>query len=220
LGYFALPFTIFAVVGATNALNLSDGLDGLAGSLSVVMLACLLFIGITYNDDILICLPLLLMAPLLAFLKFNWHPAKVFMGDSGSLFLGFTIALLCIYALKYINPSSVLFLMAIPILDTLMVMKRRKQRKQSMLVADKNHLHHILLSFKKNKTFTVKSLIKLQIAFGLIFIQVYDKSDLINLILFIILFFTFFNLFDPRISYREIKKLQKKKSIKEATTND
>jgi UDP-GlcNAc:undecaprenyl-phosphate GlcNAc-1-phosphate transferase len=131
------------------------------------------------------------------------------MGDSGSLFLGFTIALLSIYSLEYINPASILFLAAIPLLDTLMVMRRRKQRGQSMFVADKNHIHHILLKFKKDKLFTVKSLIKFQILFALIFIQVYDKSDFINIILFAVLFLIFFNLFDPRMSYRKSNKKRK-----------
>jgi UDP-GlcNAc:undecaprenyl-phosphate GlcNAc-1-phosphate transferase len=85
-------------------------------------------------------------------------------------------------------------------------MRRRKQRNQSLFVADKNHLHHILLSFKKDKLFTVASLIKLQVLFALIFIQVYNKSDFINLILFALLFFIFFTLFDPRMSHRTKKR--------------
>ena len=209
LGYLALPFTIFAVVGFTNALNLTDGLDGLAGSISIIMLSGLLYIGVQQNDCTLIYLPIFLISLLLSFLWFNWHPAKVFMGDSGSLFLGFVIALLSIYALKYINPSSILFLAAIPMLDTLMVMKRRRQRGQSLFIADKNHLHHILLGFKKDKQFTVYVLIQLQVLFTLIFIQIYDKSDFINLILFALLFFIFFTLFDPRIAYRKKDKKTK-----------
>ena len=216
LGWFALPFTVFAVVGFTNALNLTDGLDGLASSISIVILVSLSYLGFIHDDLFLSCIPLLLVASLLAFLIFNWYPAKIFMGDSGSLFLGFTIAMLSIYALKYINPSSILFLAAIPLLDTLVVMRRRRQRKQSLFTADKNHLHHILLKFKKDKLFTVASLIRLQILFALIFIQVYDKSDTINLVLFTLLFFIFFTLFDPRMSYRKPKKNKSKiKHLKE-----
>ena len=211
LGYLTLPFTIFAIVGFTNALNLTDGLDGLAGSISIAMLLGLLYIGINHDDNILIYLPLFLISSLLAFLVLNWHPAKVFMGDSGSLFLGFTIALLSIYALNYINPVSILFLAAIPMLDTLIVMRRRKQRGQSLFEADKNHLHHILLSVKKDHLFTVTSLLKIQLIFGLIFIQVYDKSDLINLMLFSVSFMVFFKLFDPRGMYRRKEKKSKKR---------
>ena len=214
LGYFALPFTIFAIVGFTNALNLTDGLDGLASSISIVILLSLTYIGITHEDFLLTFMALLLVAPLLAFLIFNWYPAKVFMGDSGSLFLGFTIAILSIYALKYINPSSILFLAAIPLLDTFVVMRRRKQRKQSLFVADKNHLHHILLKFKQDKLFTVSSLIRLQVLFALIFVQVHNKSDLINLILFWLLFSIFFALFDPRMRYRDSMRKKRSKSKK------
>jgi len=202
LGYFALPFTIFAIVGVTNAINLTDGLDGLAASISIVILLGLLYIGIKHNDYLLTALPMLVIGPLLVFLYFNWQPAKVFMGDSGSLFLGFSIILPIIYALKYVNPVSTLFLVAIPVLDTLIVMRRRQQRKKSLFVADKNHLHHILLSFKKDKLFTVKSLIALQVLFTLIFIQVHDKSDMINLVLFSLLFIIFYKLFDPRLHIR------------------
>ena len=210
LGYFALPFTIFAVVGFTNALNLTDGLDGLAGSISIVILASLLYIGVINSDPILIYLPVFLISSLLAFLFFNWYPAKVFMGDSGSLFLGFSISILSIYALEYINPASILFLAAIPLLDTLIVMRRRKQRNQSLFVADKNHLHHILLNFKKDKIFTVATLIKLQLVFVLIFVQVHHQSDFINLILFTILFLVFFKLFDPRSQHRKKTKRSRK----------
>ena len=220
LGYFALPFTIFAVVGFTNALNLTDGLDGLAGSISIVILTSLVYIGYKNADPILIYVPLFLIAPLLAFLYFNWYPATVFMGDSGSLFLGFSISMLSIYALEYINPSSILFLAAIPLLDTLMVIRRRKQRGQSVFIADKNHLHHILLGFKKDKMFTVASLLKLQIVFALIFMQVYDKSNFINLVLFLILFSIFFTLFDPRMNYRKKKKKKKKLQHTQTTTEE
>jgi len=203
LGYFALPFTIFALAGFTNALNLTDGLDGLAGSISIVIAAGLLYIGIAHADHFLILSSLSLIAVLLAFLRYNWYPAKVFMGDSGSLFLGFVLGVLAVYALRYIHPISGFFLAAIPLLDTLMVMKRRKQRGQSLFVADKNHLHHILLKMKGEKKEAVRVLIKWQILFTLIFVQVSDKSDLINALLFALLFRIFFKLFDPRMDYRK-----------------
>jgi UDP-GlcNAc:undecaprenyl-phosphate/decaprenyl-phosphate GlcNAc-1-phosphate transferase len=97
------PFTFFAIAGFTNALNLIDGLDGLAGSVSLVMLIAFLAIGITYNDSLIITLSSSFITVLLAFLVFNWHPAKIFMGDSGSLTLGFVIALLSILSIKYIT---------------------------------------------------------------------------------------------------------------------
>lgn len=199
LGYFALPITVLFLVGFTNALNLSDGLDGLAVSLTIIISSSLFYIGYINNDKLLITLPLLIIVTLIPFLFLNWHPAKIFMGDSGSLFLGLLLALLIVHALKYINPSAILFLGAIPLLDTLLVMERRREKKKPIFTADKNHLHHLLLQLKQNQVFAVLTLIKLQLIFTLIFLQVYNKSDFINVLLFIFLFFIFLKLFDPEI---------------------
>ncbi|MHB0993919.1 MAG: glycosyltransferase family 4 protein [Sulfurovum sp.] len=83
LGWFALPFTVFAVVGFTNALNLIDGLDGLAATVSIVILGAFLWVGYVYDDSFMTVLSGVFIATLLAFLVYNWHPASIFMGDSG-----------------------------------------------------------------------------------------------------------------------------------------
>lgn len=224
LGYLALPFTIFAIVGFTNALNLTDGLDGLAGSISIIILSAILVIGVINNDNTLIVWSAILIAVILGFLFLNWHPAKVFMGDSGSLLLGFIIAILSIKSLNYINPASVLFLAAVPILDTLIVFRRRMQRGISPFTADNNHLHHILNNIKQDKAFTVKMLITIQVAFSCIFLQVHQQDDALNLLSFLLLFSIFFNLFDPRARRRAKtarlrKKYQKEKSLKTPLVN-
>lgn len=211
LGYLALPFTLLSIVGFTNALNLSDGLDGLAGSLSIIILTAILIIGIKYDDLTLIVWSALLISVVLAFLFLNWHPAKVFMGDSGSLLLGFVIALLSIKTLEYVHPIAVLFLGAVPILDTLVVFRRRLQRGQSPFKADKNHLHHILNNIKQDKAFTVKMLLLIQFVFSCMFLQLHTQSDELNLIVFFVLFLVFFELFDPRARRRaKDAKLRKK----------
>ena len=92
------------------------------------------------------------MAALAAFLLFNWHPAKIFMGDSGSLTLGFVISVLAIRATEYIHPVSVVFLVSLPVFDTLIVMIRRKVSSQSMFTADKTHIHHVLFNFFEGDT--------------------------------------------------------------------
>ena len=229
-GYFALPFTIFAIVAFTNAVNLNDGLDGLAGSISIIILSAVFVIGIIYNDNTLMVWSAILVSIILAFLILNWHPAKVFMGDSGSLLLGFIIAILSIKSLTYINPVSVLFLAAVPILDTLVVFRRRIQRGRSPFEADKNHLHHILNNIKQDKAFTVKMLISMQLVFSCMFLQLHKQDDSLNLVVFFLLFSIFFNLFDPRARRRakdarlrkkyarikyENKKLKEKKIVKE-----
>ena len=211
LGYLALPFTIFAIVAFTNAVNLSDGLDGLAGSISTIILSAIFIIGFIYQDNTLMVWSAILISVVLAFLVLNWHPAKVFMGDSGSLLLGFIIAILSIKALNYINPVSILFLAAVPILDTLVVFRRRIQRGMSPFTADKNHLHHILNNIKQDKAFTVKMLIYIQLVFSCMFFQLHKESDFLNLVVFLLLFLIFFNLFDPRAKRRpKTARLRKK----------
>lgn len=202
LGYLALPFTVFAIVAFTNAVNLSDGLDGLAGSISIIILSAIFVIGVIYHDNTLMVWSGILVAIILAFLILNWHPAKVFMGDSGSLLLGFVIAILSIKSLTYIHPASVLFLAAVPILDTLVVFRRRIQRGKSPFEADKNHIHHILNNIKQDKAFTVKMLISIQLTFSCMFLQLHKQDDALNLVVFLLLFSIFFNLFDPRARRR------------------
>jgi len=215
LGYLSIFGTIFVIVALTNSINLSDGLDGLAGSLSIIILTSLFIIGYIYDDHILIVWPALLISILVAFLLLNWHPAKVFMGDSGSLLLGFVISILSIHAIEYINPISILFLAAVPVLDTLIVFRRRIQRGKSPFTADRNHLHHILNNIKQDKAYTVKMLLLMQLAFAVMFLQIYEQDEMLNLVTFILLFLIFFNLFDPRARKRGKDSRLKKKYLKE-----
>jgi len=147
LGWFAIPFTIFAVVGFSNALNLIDGLDGLAATISMVILATFFSVGYLYDDLFMMMLSMAFIATLLAFLLFNWHPASIFMGDSGSLTLGFVISILAIKSLAYLPTVSILFIASVPLFDTLIVMIRRKIKGRSAFSADRCHFHHILKHF-------------------------------------------------------------------------
>ena len=147
LGWIALPFTILAVVGFTNALNLVDGLDGLAATVSIVILCTFFIVGYQNDDLFMMVMSGAFISSLLAFLLFNWHPASIFMGDSGSLTLGFVISMLAIKSLAYLPAVSILFIAAIPSLDTLVVMLRRKINGRPMFCADRCHMHHILRHF-------------------------------------------------------------------------
>ncbi len=168
LWYFALPFTMFALAGFTNALNLIDGLDGLAGTVAIVILLSFLYIAHAHDDALMIILCRVTIISLLAFLMFNWNPAKIFMGDSGSLFLGFIISVVAVMSLKYIHPITVFYLAAIPIVDTLVVMVRRIRKGISPFSPDKTHIHHILLGFFRKKVKkTVYFIVLMQILFSL-----------------------------------------------------
>jgi UDP-GlcNAc:undecaprenyl-phosphate GlcNAc-1-phosphate transferase len=169
LGSFALPFTIFAVVGFTNALNLIDGLDGLAATISIVIFSAFFIIGYNNSDVFMTLISAAFISALLAFLLFNWYPASIFMGDSGSLTIGFTISMLAIKSLNYVSPVSILFITAIPIIDTIIVIFRRSLARRSIFTADSCHIHHILKSFfNENTKITVIFLAFLQIIYSTI----------------------------------------------------
>jgi UDP-GlcNAc:undecaprenyl-phosphate GlcNAc-1-phosphate transferase len=194
----AYPLTYFSVIGFTNALNLIDGLDGLAASISIVILTAFWAIGVEHNDTFITLLSSLFVVSLLAFLIFNWHPASIFMGDSGSLTLGFIISILAIKSLEYIAPTSILFLTALPIINTMVVFYRRKQRHLSAFNPNHIHLHDLILSKKRSISFTVIMLCAIQIVFSMIGYSSLYNDNLFNLIEFFIIFYIFINLFDQR----------------------
>lgn len=217
----ALPFTLFAIAGLTNALNLIDGLDGLAASESLIILSTFFAIGMLYNDTLIITLSSSFIASLLVFLFFNWNPARIFMGDSGSLTLGFVIATLSILSLKYASPASILFVTVIPLLDTFIVIIRRIQRGMSPFKADKNHIHHFMYNIKGDVRVSVIIIASIQAMFSMIGFQIRAADGFLSLILFTLLFFIFLNLFDQRIRYRKTsksKKLKRSQRIEEQNT--
>jgi UDP-GlcNAc:undecaprenyl-phosphate GlcNAc-1-phosphate transferase len=147
--YIAVPITLFAIVGATNAINLADGLDGLAGGICLLIFATIGLLSYLEGNQTIGLIALALSGVLFGFLRFNTHPATIFMGDSGSQFLGFSAATLSI-ALTQETPtlSQVLplILLGFPILDTLTVMVTRISKGRSPFSADKGHFHHHLMA--------------------------------------------------------------------------
>ncbi len=192
LGILSIPFTIFAVVGFTNALNLIDGLDGLAGSVSLVILIGFIYLGFIHNDTTILYLSSILAIGISVFLLFNLHPAQIFLGDNGALFIGFVIAMVAIKLLDYISPTSVFFLTGIPILDTLFVMVNRLKNKKSPFAADKTHLHHQIFRHTQNGKKTVYILALSQMMFTLIGLSLIDNSDFLNLSIFLTTYMLFF----------------------------
>ena len=209
----ALVMTIFAVAGFTNALNLVDGLDGLAGSLSLVILGSLYYIGYVYNDQFIMIVSSFVIISLLAFLLFNWYPASIFMGDSGSLVLGFIISALSIKAISYVSDTTILFIAAVPIIDTIIVMTRRIQRGLSPFAPDKSHFHHKILMLRGSVDASVHILVSLQIILSAIGLLLRDKSDIVNLILFSVILFVFFQALDDRKQHRNLLFISKTKVV-------
>ena len=157
LTWLSLPVTIFTIIVITNSFNLIDGLDGLAGSISLVVLS-VLGIWFSLNGETVFGLILCAMAgSVLAFLQYNWQPAKIFMGDTGALILGFILAIASIkfMNLNYSLPEDSIYkfdgvigtaltVLYIPLFDTLRVFTLRIIKKKSPFRADKNHVHHVL----------------------------------------------------------------------------
>ena len=148
-GWFSWPLTILWIVGITNAINLSDGLDGLAAGISAIACGVIALLAICNGQTIMAVLMLALLGSLTGFLFFNFDPAKVFMGDSGSLFLGFTIAsssVLCAAKIETVAGLALPILaLGLPILDTMFSMLRRFLERRSLFAPDRGHFHHRLL---------------------------------------------------------------------------
>ncbi|HOX40103.1 MAG TPA: MraY family glycosyltransferase [Candidatus Brocadiia bacterium] len=146
----ALPVTVLWIVGITNAVNLIDGVDGLASGVALFVCTCNFLVSLIFGHSGMSVISCILAGSLLAFLRFNFFPAKVFLGDTGSLFLGFTLAVgSLLSAMK--STTAVFFMVPIfvlgyPIMDTMMTMARRALRGKPIMSADRGHIHHLLLS--------------------------------------------------------------------------
>jgi len=149
-GRFSWLFTVFWIIGITNAVNLSDGLDGLAAGISAIACGVIAILAMYNADVVMAILMLALLGSLTGFVLFNFQPAKIFMGDSGSLFLGFTIAsasVLCATKTETIVGLALPILaLGIPIFDTLFSMLRRFLERRSLFAPDRSHFHHQLLA--------------------------------------------------------------------------
>jgi len=147
--YLAIPFTIFALIGITNAINLSDGLDGLAGGTSLISISIIALLAFDTGGDIVVLISMAVAGSILGFLRHNTYPARLFMGDTGSQFLGFSLGVLVILLSQSVNsamsPLIPLFILGLPILDTMAVMGQRLYERRSPFSPDKNHVHHKLL---------------------------------------------------------------------------
>jgi len=147
-GIFSIPLTILWIVGVTNAINLIDGLDGLAAGVSSIALLTISGMAIIMGDAYVTVLGLILMASTIAFLFYNFYPAKIFMGDTGALFLGYMISVLSLLGFKNVTFISLIIpalILGVPISDTFFAIIRRLVHKQPLSAPDKSHLHHCLL---------------------------------------------------------------------------
>lgn len=149
LGYFSIPITFLWIVGISNAVNLIDGLDGLAAGVSSIAAVTMGVVAMMQGQSMVALVAFLLVASVLGFLPYNFHPAKTFMGDGGSNFLGFILACLAIVGMAKSAAIISLFMpiviLGIPIFDTFFAIIRRINNKAPIFMPDKDHLHHRLM---------------------------------------------------------------------------
>jgi len=155
--WIGVAITILWIVGVSNAVNFIDGLDGLAGGVSAIGTLTVMVLSIITSNWPVALLCAVLLGSIIGFLFFNFHPASIFMGDTGSLFLGFCLATLSVLGFKSAVAISFLvpiLILGVPLSDTVLAIVRRKLNNKPISVADKGHLHHCLLDlgFSTRKT--------------------------------------------------------------------
>lgn len=197
-GVFAYPITILFIVSVINCINLIDGLDGLSSGIASIYFLTVGIIGLLLNHfgGLDIILTFIMLGSTLGFLLHNFNPAKIFMGDSGSMFLGYIIAVIALLGFKNITLTSFLIpilLLAIPIMDTLFAILRRLINHKPIGEPDKNHLHHQLLKLKlsQRKTVLIIYLVDILFAIASIIYAVGNEilgSNMYGIIIYIILF--------------------------------
>ena len=181
LDLFAVPLTIFCMVGGMNAFNLSDGLDGLAGGMATI--AAVFFAFFSWHahipDLLLVCVALL--GAVMGFLRYNNYPAKLFMGDCGSLALGYVLAAVLVSGSQrggyHISLAAWAMVVALPLLDTLFVMARRVRYGDSPFMPDRTHLHHRLMTLGLAHPAVVAVMYAVMAFFGTLALALHDYPD-------------------------------------------
>ncbi len=201
LGWFAFPFTVIWIVGITNAINLIDGLDGLAAGVATIILFFLGLIGYLQGSFELMFICVALIGACLGFLKYNSHPAQVFLGDVGSLFLGYVLAMVSL--IGSIKSAAVMTLalpitiLGLPILDTAWAFFRRLIQGKSPFSPDKGHIHHRLMNLGLGHDMTVLFMYGITVFLGLtalLSVYKYEIKEVSLLIIGIMMTFAAFKL--------------------------
>lgn len=188
--YIAYPLTVFALLGVTNAINLSDGLDGLAAGTTFLSVGMMALMAYMVHDLDLFMLAMALLGCIIGFLRFNTHPAQIFMGDGGSQFLGFAAGVLVIQLTQksgtILSPAMPLLLLGLPLIDTFLVMGQRLAEGRSPFRPDKNHLHHKLMALGFDHYEAVVVIYSLQTLLVTLAYALRYRSDLASVVLFFV----------------------------------
>ena len=149
LGWANLPFTLLWIVGVINAMNLIDGLDGLAGGVALVAVITTFLVSLQRAHPLMMLFSSALAGSIVGFLFYNFNPASIFMGDTGSMFLGFVLATTAMQTNQKASTTVAVLIpciaLGLPIMDTLLAIGRRAIRGRPLFQADKEHIHHKLM---------------------------------------------------------------------------
>lgn len=185
------PLTVFFLVAVSNAVNLTDGLDGLAGGLSFLTLCGIAYLAYVSSDSTVLLLTVPFLGGVLGFLRYNTYPARVFMGDGGSQLLGFTMGVLTILLTDStrgpFSPALSLFLLGLPFLDTLGVAGQRMAEGRSPFIGDRTHVHHKLMRIGLSHYGAVTAIYAIQIGMvGLAYLLRWQSDALTVSLYFVI----------------------------------
>lgn len=202
LGWLSFPVTIFWIFGITNAVNLIDGLDGLAAGISLIGLMTIGIIGYFFLHASTVYIPIVifcLVASIIGFFPYNFYPAKIYLGDTGALFLGFMMAVLSLQGLKnvtFVSSISLLIIMGVPVTDTFFAIIRRKANRVSFSTADKKHLHHRLLALGFTHKGAVLMIYSIALMFSFTAMIMNYTGSLGTIALFLVMLFAAILLFE------------------------
>lgn len=193
LEYLSVPVTVFWIVGLTNTINLIDGLDGLAAGVSTIASITLLLVAYEQGDVFVVFITAALVGSAMGFLKYNFNPARIFMGDSGSMFLGFILSGVSVIGMVKSAATIALIVpilaLGLPILDTIFAIIRRYRNGVPIFKPDRGHLHHRLLDLG----FTQRQAVLLMYIFssllGLSAIALTQVNEYIGIIILLFILF-------------------------------
>ncbi len=229
LGAWAIPVTVLWIVGITNAVNLIDGLDGLACGVSTIATVTMFVIAILYSESQIALLMAALAGACIGFLPYNMNPAKIFMGDTGAMFLGYILAVTSVQGLfkfyAVISFAVPFIVLSLPIFDTTFAIVRRLAHGQSPLHADRGHVHHRLIDLGFDQKQSVAILYTFSAVMGLtaVILATTNESKLIILaVVVLIAFFLGMTLMtvEKRHQKQEQAMLEKMQQKKEETPED
>ena len=191
LGLLAYPLTLLWLLGMQNTINLLDGVDGLAAGVVGIVAVVMAIAAISRGDEQQVLLSAALAGCCLGFLIFNFHPARIFMGDSGSQFLGLALGLLSIIGLAKVATGFALAVpllaLAVPIGDTALAIVRRRRAGVSIAHADTRHIHHQLLDFGMNQTQTCLIFYGATAILGAIGLMLYGHKRILVIVVVVLL---------------------------------